>query len=179
MPATGFSLAPSVQLRISLEYWLTLYRSLVYCISMVLYHCGTMLVLVRQARLSCLLTSAQSSPLRVIIQRHIPRWTWIQLLSGDLSWLNLLILSPAASPIRDDSKLAYKDAMFFSMHKFIGGVDSPGVLVAKRAMFHNSVPDQCGGGTVFFVSQDSTIGTRSLLWFLNRSLPAIIATFSP
>ena len=53
---------------------------------------------------------------------------------------------------RRDANLAYKDGMFFSMHKFIGGVDCPGVLIAKRAVFRNSVPDQCGGGTVFFVS---------------------------
>lgn len=47
--------------------------------------------------------------------------------------------------------LAYKDAIYFSMHKFVGGVDSPGVLVAKKQLFINSAPDQCGGGTVFFV----------------------------
>lgn len=39
------------------------------------------------------------------------------------------------------------------MHKFIGGVDSPGVLVAKKNLLtDSSAPDMCGGGTVFFVS---------------------------
>ena len=42
--------------------------------------------------------------------------------------------------------------MYFSMHKFVGGVASPGVLVAKKNLFRNPVPHQCGGGTVFFVS---------------------------
>ena len=42
--------------------------------------------------------------------------------------------------------------MFFSMHKFIGGVGGPGVLVAKKHLFTNKVPGHCGGGTVFFVS---------------------------
>lgn len=53
---------------------------------------------------------------------------------------------------RKDAELAYKDAVYFSMHKFVGGPDSPGVLVAKKHLFKNSTPDQCGGGTVFFVS---------------------------
>ena len=53
---------------------------------------------------------------------------------------------------RKDAHMAYKDAIFFSMHKFVGGVDSPGVLVAKKSLFRNSTPHQCGGGTVFFVS---------------------------
>ena len=33
-----------------------------------------------------------------------------------------------------DSKYAYKDAIYFSGHKFLGGVGSPGVLVVKRAV---------------------------------------------
>ncbi len=37
------------------------------------------------------------------------------------------------------------------MHKFIGGVDCPGILVAKKKLFVNSAPNNCGGGTVFFV----------------------------
>ena len=32
----------------------------------------------------------------------------------------------------------YKDAMFLSPHKFIGGPQTPGVLVAKRALFTNT-----------------------------------------
>ena len=48
--------------------------------------------------------------------------------------------------------LVAKDAMYFSPHKFIGGVDSPGVLVAKKRLFQSSSPYTVGGGTVFFVS---------------------------
>jgi selenocysteine lyase/cysteine desulfurase len=32
------------------------------------------------------------------------------------------------------------DAVFFSPHKFIGGPGSSGLLVARRSMFHNTVP---------------------------------------
>ncbi|KAK3874249.1 hypothetical protein Pcinc_020802 [Petrolisthes cinctipes] len=55
----------------------------------------------------------------------------------------------------DSAGLAYKDAIYFSVHKFIGGVQTPGVLVAKREVFESQVPEVCGGGTVFFVSRES------------------------
>jgi len=48
--------------------------------------------------------------------------------------------------------LAYKDAVFLSPHKFIGGPGTPGVLIAKRGLFANRVPSQPGGGTVSYVS---------------------------
>jgi selenocysteine lyase/cysteine desulfurase len=50
--------------------------------------------------------------------------------------------------------LAYKDAIFLSPHKFIGGPSTPGVLVARRELFANRVPDAPGGGTVAYVNPD-------------------------
>ena len=49
---------------------------------------------------------------------------------------------------------AYKDAIFLSPHKFIGGPSTPGVLVARRELFANRVPDVPGGGTVLYVNPD-------------------------
>jgi selenocysteine lyase/cysteine desulfurase len=49
-------------------------------------------------------------------------------------------------------ELAYKDAIFVSPHKFIGGPGTPGVLVAKRGLFKNRVPAVPGGGTVAYVN---------------------------
>jgi selenocysteine lyase/cysteine desulfurase len=40
------------------------------------------------------------------------------------------------------------DAVFFSPHKFLGGPGSSGVVVFNRALYHNTVPDEVGGGTV-------------------------------
>ena len=40
------------------------------------------------------------------------------------------------------------DALLFSPHKFLGGPGSSGVLVFNRALYHNTVPDEAGGGTV-------------------------------
>ena len=57
----------------------------------------------------------------------------------------------AAPPI-PDGQLAYKDAVFVSPHKFIGGPGTPGVLVVKRSLLRNRVPSVPGGGTILFVS---------------------------
>ncbi len=49
---------------------------------------------------------------------------------------------------------AYKDAIFLSPHKFIGGPSTPGVLVVRRELLANRVPDVPGGGTVAYVNSD-------------------------
>ncbi|HAN32592.1 MAG TPA: aminotransferase [Myxococcales bacterium] len=51
-----------------------------------------------------------------------------------------------------DGHLVYKDAIFLSPHKFIGGPGTPGILVAKESLFTNSVPAVPGGGTVAYVN---------------------------
>jgi selenocysteine lyase/cysteine desulfurase len=51
-----------------------------------------------------------------------------------------------------DGHLVYKDAIFVSPHKFIGGPGTPGVLIAKKKLFRNRVPAQPGGGTVAYVN---------------------------
>jgi selenocysteine lyase/cysteine desulfurase len=52
----------------------------------------------------------------------------------------------------DGDPLTYKDAIFLSPHKFIGGPGTPGVLVARRALLRNRVPTVPGGGTVAYVN---------------------------
>jgi len=44
------------------------------------------------------------------------------------------------------------DAVFFSVHKFLGGPRTPGLLVARRRLFTNRVPAEPGGGTVLYTS---------------------------
>jgi selenocysteine lyase/cysteine desulfurase len=56
----------------------------------------------------------------------------------------------AAPPI-PEGHLAYKDAVFVSPHKFIGGPGTPGVLVGKRSVLRNRVPSVPGGGTILYV----------------------------
>jgi selenocysteine lyase/cysteine desulfurase len=45
----------------------------------------------------------------------------------------------------------HKDAVFFSPHKFVGGPQTPGILVVRRGLVSNPVPTVPGGGTIAFV----------------------------
>ena len=47
---------------------------------------------------------------------------------------------------------SYKDAVFISPHKMIGGPGTPGVLVVRRELLTNTVPTVPGGGTVAYVN---------------------------
>uniref|UniRef100_A0A8R1E1N5 Aminotransferase class V domain-containing protein n=1 Tax=Caenorhabditis japonica TaxID=281687 RepID=A0A8R1E1N5_CAEJA len=53
------------------------------------------------------------------------------------------------------------DAVFFSGHKFPGGVGAPGVLIVKKSLIQAKKPKRIGGGTVFFV-------TESDEWYLKE-----------
>lgn len=71
-----------------------------------------------------------------------------------------------------DPRLLRKDAIFFSTHKMIGGVDTPGILLAKKRLFKNGETHKTssspGGGTVFFVilSFNKEVNNR---FFLNST----------
>ncbi len=55
-----------------------------------------------------------------------------------------------------ESALTHKDAIYFSGHKFVGGPQTPGILVAKRFIFDKKpASDGGGGGSVFFVTKDT------------------------
>ncbi|HXI46757.1 MAG TPA: aminotransferase class V-fold PLP-dependent enzyme [Candidatus Acidoferrales bacterium] len=61
--------------------------------------------------------------------------------------------APAGDPDPAEARaLDYKDAIFLSPHKFIGGPGTPGLLVARRELFTNRVPTEVGGGTVAYVN---------------------------
>ena len=73
---------------------------------------------------------------------------------------------PVQTGLGLDGKLFEKDAVFFSAHKFVGGVQTPGVLVAKKRLFTGGgggggergegerPPNGAGGGAVFFVGRE-------------------------
>ncbi|GIZ00747.1 hypothetical protein CEXT_38281 [Caerostris extrusa] len=54
-----------------------------------------------------------------------------------------------------DEGLAYKDAIFISPHKFVGGPDTQVFLIAKKKLLQNPIPSEPGGGTIFFVSRST------------------------
>ena len=56
----------------------------------------------------------------------------------------------------EDISLCFKDALFFSPHKFLGGVNTPGVLLIQQRVVRNLlVPSEPGGGVVLFVTKNS------------------------
>ncbi|MDQ3734979.1 MAG: aminotransferase class V-fold PLP-dependent enzyme [Actinomycetota bacterium] len=75
---------------------------------------------------------------------------------GALSFWDFAAAAPyvdiAMNPDCPQHPAAYKDAIFLSPHKFIGGVGTPGVLVGRRELFTNRVPVVPGGGTVAYVN---------------------------
>ncbi|KAF9435475.1 hypothetical protein BGZ76_006217 [Entomortierella beljakovae] len=69
------------------------------------------------------------------------------------------------SPISKGKNLAYKDGVFISTHKLLGGPGSSGILIARLEMFgwceknsgtdnNEYIPAAPGGGTVDMVIQD-------------------------
>ncbi len=78
--------------------------------------------------------------------------------NGALSFWDVAAAAPyvgiSMEPIDRDDPLSYKDAIFVSPHKMIGGPGTPGLLVARKDLFTNRVPAVPGGGTVAFVSPD-------------------------
>jgi selenocysteine lyase/cysteine desulfurase len=75
---------------------------------------------------------------------------------GALSFYDFAAAAPYVAiemgPVDPADPLSFKDAVFVSPHKLIGGPGTPGVLVARRDLFDNRVPAVPGGGTVAYVN---------------------------
>ncbi len=54
---------------------------------------------------------------------------------------------------KDESTGNYIDILVFSLHKFLGGPNSPGLLVVREQCCKNNIPFCPGGGTVRFVTE--------------------------
>ncbi|HTS15679.1 MAG TPA: aminotransferase class V-fold PLP-dependent enzyme [Candidatus Sulfotelmatobacter sp.] len=70
--------------------------------------------------------------------------------------------------------LAYKDAIFLSPHKFIGGPGTPGILVVRREHVHNRVPSLPGGGTVAYVNPTEHVYLADVEHREEGGTPAIV-----
>ncbi len=73
---------------------------------------------------------------------------------GALSFWDFAAAAPyvGIDMVVQDKPGAYKDAIFISTHKLIGGPGTPGLLIARKELFRNRVPGVPGGGTVAFVN---------------------------
>lgn len=74
----------------------------------------------------------------------------------------------------EDGHLAYKDAIFLSPHKFIGGPGTPGILCLKKHLCTNRVPSQPGGGTVAYVSSSDHTYLSDVVHREEGGTPAIV-----
>ncbi|XP_078658655.1 uncharacterized protein LOC144904007 isoform X1 [Branchiostoma floridae x Branchiostoma belcheri] len=74
----------------------------------------------------------------------------------------------------EEENLAYKDAIVLSPHKLVGGPGTPGVLVAKKHLFTSTVPQPCGGGTVFFVSKHNQVYLKNVVERWEGGTPNIV-----
>ncbi|KAG0003945.1 hypothetical protein BGZ80_004515 [Entomortierella chlamydospora] len=92
--------------------------------------------------------------------------------------------APSSNQIRN---LAYKDGVFISTHKFLGGPGASGVLVARFEIFdwtekhsgtnrNDYVPAAPGGGTVDMVIQGKHKYTNNVLAREEAGTPNILAT---
>ncbi|KAJ6641284.1 putative cysteine desulfurase, partial [Pseudolycoriella hygida] len=74
-----------------------------------------------------------------------------------------------------ETLLTHKDAIYFSGHKFVGGPQTPGVLVAKRHIFEKKrSTDGGGGGSVFFVTKEDHLYLKDIEAREEAGTPAII-----
>lgn len=71
---------------------------------------------------------------------------------GALSLWDFAACAPYVRIEMNGPGASYKDAVFISPHKFIGGPGTPGVLVVRRELMANRVPVVPGGGTVMYVN---------------------------
>jgi selenocysteine lyase/cysteine desulfurase len=68
---------------------------------------------------------------------------------GGICFVDFAASAPYADiDMHPDNAAQKLDAIYFSPHKFLGGPGSAGVLVFDGRLYHNSVPDVPGGGTV-------------------------------
>ena len=68
---------------------------------------------------------------------------------GGLCFVDFAMAAPYTDidmhPADEEERL---DAIFFSPHKFLGGPGASGVLIFDSKLYHRSIPDNPGGGTV-------------------------------
>ncbi|MEP7253540.1 MAG: aminotransferase class V-fold PLP-dependent enzyme [Ginsengibacter sp.] len=72
---------------------------------------------------------------------------------GGLCFVDFACSAPYVSINMHPQKISeHLDAIYFSPHKFLGGVGTPGILIFNKRMYKNTIPDQPGGGTVVYTN---------------------------
>ncbi|CAI9723458.1 probable cysteine desulfurase isoform X1 [Octopus vulgaris] len=96
---------------------------------------------------------------------------------GGLSFWDYATSAPYVDiDMNPQGETAYKDAVYLSPHKFVGGPGTPGLLIAKTKLFKNPVPDSVGGGTALFVTRDTHLYLKDIESREEGGTPGIIET---
>lgn len=78
---------------------------------------------------------------------------------------------------QQNKKKIFKDGLFFSPHKFIGGPNTPGCLIVHDRIYRNLLkPSQPGGGTVHFVYKEQVEYIRDVELKEESGTPNIIGS---
>jgi selenocysteine lyase/cysteine desulfurase len=93
----------------------------------------------------------------VLLHRHGALAFWDYGAAAPYVGLRMAPTRSATAGDPTDAPLDYKDAVFISPHKFIGGPGTPGLLVVRRELLTNSVPTVPGGGTVAYVNAEEHV----------------------
>ena len=80
---------------------------------------------------------------------------------------------------RQPDALARLDAVFLSVHKFLGGPRAPGLLIADKKLFSNRVPVEPGGGTVLYTSPDEHVYLTDTSHRETGGTPPIVGVIQP
>lgn len=93
---------------------------------------------------------------------------------GALSFWDFAAAAPYVQIEMHPDEKSYKDAIFISPHKFVGGPGTPGVLVVNKSLMQNTVPVVPGGGTVAYVNTDEHLYLSDRTHREEGGTPAII-----
>jgi selenocysteine lyase/cysteine desulfurase len=105
----------------------------------------------------------------VILHRHGARSFWD--FGAAAPYVDIELAPHRPGP---HAELDYKDAIFLSPHKFIGGPGTPGILAARRDLFTNRVPTMPGGGTVASVNAFEHVYLEDIEHREEGGTPAIV-----
>jgi selenocysteine lyase/cysteine desulfurase len=114
---------------------------------------------------------SDSDGISVLLHRHGALSFWDFAAAGPYIDIRM---NPAGVPGSNADPLAYKDAVFLSPHKFIGGPGTPGVLAVRRELVRNAVPVVPGGGTVAYVNPDEHVYLSDIEQREEGGTPAIV-----
>jgi selenocysteine lyase/cysteine desulfurase len=93
---------------------------------------------------------------------------------GALSFWDFAAAAPYVQIEMHPDADSYKDAIFISPHKFVGGPGTPGVLVVRKSLLNNTVPVVVGGGTVVYVNSNDHLYLSDPTHREEGGTPAII-----